>query len=439
MVLSHLLPTGQWPRRGSQVSLQLFTVSAHALAWLTLGVGLAGLGVKPAVAQAEPQPQSQPQSQRGLPDNPLTLTDPDPLIPEAVWAGEAALTESQRRTLGVALDDLARQAEAALSEGNVTEAFELWNRELRLRRFLGYRAELAALQRVGAIAWEQQQFYQLQVMRERLREIQIQSLDEVETPDLEALLALAQTYETVGARSVALEVYEAVLEVARSRGDEATQELSWQRLGETALQDLDYEMAAEAYESLRELARRRGDREEEVRYLTELAYIYDRLTDYEGAIAVKQELIAYYAGFNDTARVTALKIAIGQDLAALERPNEAIAQYQEAYRLSWEALQFYRAQEALTVLGQLYERYQDWEAALQVYQAQIETHEMARNRYGLMMTYDRMGQVHQQQGNYRQALTSFNRALELAQDLGNRQAYFQSHIETVNRALSGMN
>ncbi|MFP4221361.1 MAG: tetratricopeptide repeat protein [Phormidium sp.] len=431
MVLSRLFSVSQGPRRGSQLSLQLFTVSAYALAWLTLGVTLAGLGLKPAAAQA--------QSQRALPDNPLRLREPDPLIPEAVWAGEAALTESQRRTLGTALDELDRQAQEALSQGNVTEAFEVWNRELRLRRFLGVGAELAALQRVGAIAWEQQQFYQLQVMRERLREIQIQSLDEVETPDLEALLALAESYETVGARSVAVEIYQTLLELARSRGDEARQEEAWQRLGETALQDLDYETAAEAYEGLRELANRRGDREEEVRYLTELAYIYDRLTDYEAAIAVKQELIAYYTGFNDTARVTALKIAMGQDLAALERPNEAIAQYQEAYRLSWDARQFYRAQEALTVLGQLYERYQDWEAALQVYQAQIETHEMARNRYGLMMTYDRIGQVHQQQGNYRQALTSFRRGLELAQQLGNRQAYFQSHIETVNRALSGTN
>ncbi|OAB57187.1 hypothetical protein AY600_19670 [Phormidium willei BDU 130791] len=141
MVLSRLLSARQGPRRSPQVSLQLFTVSAHALAWLTLGLALAGLGGKPAVAQA--------QSQRGLPDNPLTLTDPDPLIPESVWEAEAALTESQRRTLGVALDDLARQAETALSQGNVTQAFEVWNRELRLRRFLGYRAELAALQRVG--------------------------------------------------------------------------------------------------------------------------------------------------------------------------------------------------------------------------------------------------------------------------------------------------
>lgn len=431
MVLSRLLSASRWPSRGSQASLQLFTVSAHALAWLTLGVTWAGLGLTPAVAQAQPQ--------QGLPDNPLVLREGDPLIPEAVWQGEAALTESQRRTLGAALDEMARQAQGALSQGNVTEAFELWNRELRLRRFLGVQAELAALQRVGAIAWEQQQFYQLQVMRERLRQIQIQSLDEVETPDLEALLALAESYETVGARAAAIEIYETLLALARSRGDEAMQEDSWQRLGETALQDLDYEAAAEAYEGLRELANRRGDREEEVRYLTELAYIYDRLTDYEAAIAVKQELIAYYAGFNDTARVTALKIAIGQDLAALERPNEAIAQYQEAYRLAWDALQFYRAQEALTVLGRLYERYQDWDGALQVYQAQIETHEMARNRYGLMMTYDRIGQVHQQQGNYRQALTSFGRALELAQELGNRQAYFQSHIETVNRALSGTN
>ncbi|USR93210.1 tetratricopeptide repeat protein [Phormidium yuhuli AB48] len=241
----------------------------------------------------------------------------------------------------------------------------------------------------------------------------------------------------MGARSAALEVYEAVLEWARSQGDEAQQEEAWQRLGETALQDLNYEAAASAYEALRELARQRGDREQEGVYLRELAYIYDRLQAYDQAIEVKQELIAYYRGLNNIARVTALKIAVGQDWDNLQRPNEAIAQYQQAYRLAWEALQFYRAQEALTALAQLYERYDDWEAALEVYQAQVETHEIARNHYGLMMTYGRMGQVQQQQRNYPAALNSFRRGLQLAQQLGNREAYFQRHIETVNRALAG--
>ncbi|WP_159790808.1 tetratricopeptide repeat protein [Sodalinema gerasimenkoae] len=413
----------------SKFALQLFTVSAQALTLLALSFSLSTLGLGGGVAQA--------QQRRGLPTNPLELAEVDPLIPEAVWQGEAVLTQTQRRDLATRLDQLNAEALAAFSDGRVSEAFELWNRELRLRRFLGTEAELEALQRVGELAWEQEEFYQLQVMRERLRRIQKRELDEVETPNLQRLMALAQTYETVGARSAALELYEVVLESARSQGDEAKQEEAWQRLGETALQDLNYEAAAAAYEALRGLARQRGDREQEVVYLTELAYIYDRLQDYDQAIEAKQALIAYYQELGNVARVTALKISVGQDLQNSERPNEAIAQYQQAYRLAWEALQFYRAQEALTALGQLYERYDDWEAALEVYQAQIETHEIARNQYGLMMTYGRMGQVQQQQQNYPAALTSFRRGLQLAQQLGNREAYFQSHIETVNRALSG--
>lgn len=413
----------------SKFTLQLFTVSAQALTLLALWFSLSNLGLGNALAQG--------QQRRGLPRNPLELGEVDSLIPEAVWRGEAGLTEAQRRSLTTRLDQLNVEALAAFSEGRVSEAFELWNRELRLRRFLGTEAELQALQRVGELAWEQDEFYQLQVMRERLRRIQMRELDEVETPNLQRLMALARTYETVGARSAALELYEVVLEWARSQGDEAKQEEAWQRLGETALQDLNYEAAAQAYEALRGLARQRGDRQSEVVYLTELAYIYDRLQAYDQAIEVKQALIAYYQGLGNVARVTALKISVGQDLQNSERPNEAIAQYQQAYRLAWEALQFYRAQEALTALAQLYERYGDWEAALEVYQAQIETHEIARNQYGLMMTYGRMGQVQQEQQNYPAALNSFRRGLQLAQQLGNREAYFQSHIETVNRALSG--
>ena len=234
----------------SKFAFQVFTVSVQALTLLVLGLGILTLGAESAVAR-------EPSRQRSL-ANPLELTEVDPLIPEAVWQGEVGLTEAQRGGLAMTLDQLNVEAMAAFSEGRVSEAFELWNRELRLRRFLGTQAELEALQRVGQLAWDQEEFYQLQVIRERLRRIQRQELEEVERPNLERLLALAQTYETVGARSAALEVYEAVLEWARSQGDEAQQEEAWQRLGETALQDLNYEAAASAYEALRELARQRG-------------------------------------------------------------------------------------------------------------------------------------------------------------------------------------
>lgn len=376
------------------------------------------------------------QEEEAFPPSPLELTEFDPLIPEAVWRGEAQLTANQRRELRADLAELNRRAAAALAAGNVTEAFELWNREIRLSRFLGASVELAALLRVGQTAWDQQDFYQAQIITERLREIQGEQLEGTETSDLAVLTQLAQSYESVGARMAAIELYQQILEVARSQNDAIAEEETLRKIAQVAMQDLNYEEAAAAYRELQELAAARGDRTSEIYYVTELAYIYDRLQAYEEAIAAKRILENYYRSLNDIAQVTALKIAIGQDLAALGQLNAAVAEYQTAYRLAWEALQFYRAQEALTALAQLYEQYDQFEAALQVYRTQIDVHQLARNRYGLMMTYDRMGKVYQRQGNYRAALQAFQQGLALAQELGNRAAYFQISIDEVTREIS---
>ncbi|WP_017662021.1 tetratricopeptide repeat protein [Baaleninema simplex] len=406
---------------------RFLTVSANVLAVATLLGSLTfALGVR-----AEPE--------NSFPPSPLELTEPDPLIPEAVWEGATELKPEERRQLDRALDTLNARAQAALAQGDAATAFELWNREIRLRRFLGTSAELEALLRVGSIAWQQENFYQAQVMTQRLRQLQAEQLEERETPNVEVLQRLAQAYEEVGARQAALDLLERVLAIARDRNDPITEEETLRQIARIALQDLDYEEAAAAYRELREMAVSRGDRLSEAYYLTQLAYIYDQLRRYEDAIAVKQELETYYRTLNDIAKVTALKLAIGDDYAAIGQLNAAVTQFQDAYRLAWEALQFYRAQEALDRLALLYERYNEFDAALQVYRTQLDVHQLARDTYGLMVTYDRIGKLQQRRQNYGPALEAFRRGLELARQLGNREAYFQVNIETVMQEMSAPN
>ncbi|MDC0833351.1 hypothetical protein POG22_10075 [Geitlerinema sp. CS-897] len=406
---------------------RFLTVSANVLAVATL---LGSLTFAPGV-RAEPE--------NSFPPSPLELTELDPLIPEAVWEGETELKPEERRQLDRALDTLNARAQAALAQGDAATAFELWNREIRLRRFLGTSAELEALLRVGSIAWQQENFYQAQVMTQRLRQLQAEQLEERETPNVEVLQRLAQAYEEVGARQAALDLLERVLAIARDRNDPITEEETLRQIARIALQDLDYEEAAAAYRELREMAVSRGDRLSEAYYLTQLAYIYDQLRRYEDAIAVKQELETYYRTLNDIAKVTALKLAIGDDYAAIGQLNAAVTQFQDAYRLAWEALQFYRAQEALDRLALLYERYNEFDAALQVYRTQLDVHQLARDTYGLMVTYDRIGKLQQRRQNYGPALEAFRRGLELARQLGNREAYFQVNIETVMQEMSAPN
>ena len=82
--------------------------------------------------------------------NPLEITTPDPLLPYSVE--ERPLTPLERLRLTAALEQLNQQAAAKLAAGDRLGAFEIWNRELRLRRALGYLEEVKALSRVGAIA-----------------------------------------------------------------------------------------------------------------------------------------------------------------------------------------------------------------------------------------------------------------------------------------------
>jgi hypothetical protein len=51
-----------------------------------------------------------------------------------------------------------------LQAGNAEGAFEIWYRELRLRRALGYLEEVRALGRVGEIAWQRTQKFDAQVI-----------------------------------------------------------------------------------------------------------------------------------------------------------------------------------------------------------------------------------------------------------------------------------
>ncbi|MGC9505373.1 tetratricopeptide repeat protein [Baaleninema sp.] len=403
---------------------RFLTVSANALAVATL---LGSLAFSPTVRA---------QSENSFPPSPLELTEPDSLIPEAVWEGETDLKPEERRQLDRALDALDARAQTAFAQGDTTTAFELWNREIRLRRFLGTSAELEALLRVGSLAWQQENFYQAQVITQRLRQLQTEQFEKRETPDVEVLQQLAQAYEEVGARQAALDLLERVLAIARDRNDSVTEEETLRKIARIALQDLDYEESAAAYRELREMAVARGDRLSEAYYLTQLAYIYDQLRWYEDAIAVKQDLEAYYRTLNNIAQMTALKLAIGDDYAAIGQLNAAVAEFQDAYRIAWEALQFYRAQEALDRLAALYERYNEFDAALQVYRTQIDVRQLARDLYGLMVTYDRIGQLQQRRQNYGPALEAFRRGLELARQLGNREAYFQVNIETVMQEMS---
>lgn len=366
------------------------------------------------------------------PPNPLELdTTGDPLLPNPPV--ERPLSPLERRRLREDLNQLNNQAAAELRAGNLEEAFDIWYREIRLRRVLGGRlAEVKTLGRVGEIAWSRNAKSQVQLITKRLETIQ-QNAEEEGELDLELLGALGQAYRQVRVPRNALAIYEQILADARQQGDLDTQAETLETIAQLHLAWFDYPQAAAIYEELLAIAQARRDRVAEVNYLQELLNIYKQSQEPENALRIKERLVESYLNQENYTQIPALKIGIGADYEALNQPEKASQSYQEAYALAWSSQQFAYASDALEKLAQLYLSYDQPDYALQVYETLIIVEQQSYNYYGLMQAYDQMGQIYLTQNKYAQALDAFQKGLELARSLQYRETHFARQIEKVNQ------
>lgn len=381
---------------------------------------------KPKPANEKPKPE-EPRV------NPLEIRTPDPLLPKVPKKG--TLTLEQQATLRASLDELNAQAATMLKAGDAQGAFDIWYRELRLRRALGAVEEVQALGRVGEIAWQRNQKFDSQVIAARLQAIQKEAQDKKSlTPEL--LLALGQAYQQVRLLESAIKVYQQILADQRTRGDTAAQEETVKTLAQLNLDWFDYPQAAAAYEELFTQAQTRGDRVNELVYLQKLIYIYDKAKQPQNALKTKQQLAQTYLNQQDYTKLAALKIAIAADYDALNQPDEASQNYQEAYSLGVSLKQYAYASEALSKLAALYRAHDQPQSALQIYEVLLTVEQQSYNYYGLMYAYDQMGQIYLQQKQYPQALAVFQQGLELAKSLQYQENYFTTQIQRANQQSS---
>lgn len=371
--------------------------------------------------------------------NPLLSTEPDPLLPNPPKNGQ--LVSPEREILAQALDQLNLEATAQLAAGNTPVAFAIWNRELRLRRYLGPMDELAALSRVGAIAWEQEDITQLRIITRRLESLEVDYCPPAKSPPaknscgLEFLTALVQGYESVKARDLAIKVYQTMLTDAQNRQDiEATKNL-WSAIARLALEKLDYVAAAMAYEQLLAIAETERNQPQIINYVEQLSYIYSQAKQYPQAIAMRQRLVEFYLNAQDLILIPELKLAIGQDYQILNQLNLAINNYQESYTLAWTLQQFAVAREALIKIANIYQQAAELEKAIQVYEALVIVDQRATNFYGLMTTYWQLGKLYQTRENYPQAIAAFQKGLQISQQFqfSDRQSDFQQNLEELQR------
>jgi hypothetical protein len=141
-----------------------------------LGAGV-GLGLTPVAVQAQ---ALAPERRDEFLSDPEFAEPRDPLLP--TFPIVRPLSPLEKRDLAIALDQLAQEAEDLYDQGETEAAFDLWMREVRLRRILGYEPELEAIQRVGLRVWENSRTPEAQLLTLRLDQIQADVLAQPEPP-----------------------------------------------------------------------------------------------------------------------------------------------------------------------------------------------------------------------------------------------------------------
>ncbi|YAF94160.1 MAG: hypothetical protein AB3A66_16235 [Nodularia sp. CChRGM 3473] len=374
-----------------------------------------------------------PKQSDKFPPSPLEITTPDPLLPPLL--DKQQLTFQELQNLEAALDDLNQQAAAKLQAGEQAAAFDIWNRELRLRRYLGSLVEVQALSRVGAIAWNQNNNQQVQYITQRLQAIQKQARSQ-KNLDLNLMRSLGEAYQKVRSLQPALEVYQQILAVVRQQQDKAAIVQTLNTIGELHLIWFDYPQAAATYEELLNLASSQGESLNQLAYLQQLVYIYQQAKQPQQAINILDRLAEIYLQADNLTKIPELKLAIGTNYESLAQQNpsllqEAFQNYQEAYITAWRSQQYVRAGEALQKLISLYRSQGQIDEALQASQILIAAQEQAANFYGMMQAYDQIGQLYLERKEYPQALTAFQNGLELAKQLKHEESHFNQQIEKV--------
>jgi tetratricopeptide (TPR) repeat protein len=419
------------------------------------------LDLPPGLAQILPPRQSPPrpvvEPPQLFPPNLLEDPKPDPALP--VGIDRRPLFGTERQQLQKTVMALDTQAQALLKAGKRPEAFQLWFRALRLRRYLGPLSEIQGLGEVGEQAWQENQRVELRQITERLqtleRQINAPSVPKPEQIKLKS--AIAYSYQQVRAHTQAVTVYQQVLAQSKVDRDLTTQEKMLTKLAELYFNWLDYPQAAATYQELLTFVRvqkrplvlkqpRRSPTTSnprpvadagktgtepltEIEILLQLIFLYEQDRKFDQAIATQQQLLEIYQKLPDPKSIPAVKLASAHNYQRLNQMETALRLYQETYNLAMPLQQYGYAIDALQEVARYYRAQNQPDSALYIYQYLLEVNRQADSLSGQMETYDQMGQIYLSQKNYSQAIVSFNQGLVLARQLNFRQEYFQAQIQ----------
>ncbi len=394
---------------------------------------------------------------------PNTL-EPDPedeLLPAGAAEGKLSPSDIQKIRLNAARLD--QEAETAYGEGKPAQAYRLWFRALRLLQYGEADEEIVALGRIGARAWTEGRAPESQAIAQRLlvldgeAEVQTKAVNPSQTAREQTLSTqekLALAHEQVGAIDPAIARYEWLLEQNQQlkRADPETQLID--KLTQLNLARLNYPSATRYTQTQLERLRRhpRKNPQTETQLVEQLVYLHEQNGNWEAAIAQQQVLLKRANLPPDNPETSlpslsqnspesalspqrpALLLAIGRNQERAGLGIAATQTYQEAYRTAQLQQQFDVSHKSLVSLATIYETQSQIGDALTVYNVLRRVDELSYNLFGLLQTYERMGQLQLQQGNSPEARRSLQQARHIAEQLDYRVDEIQVQLSAIEQA-----
>lgn len=395
--------------------------------WLIQGVlmGLLLLDAPPGLGQT-----LRPEVRDPYLADPLLDQPRDPLLPDPPVA--RPLSPLERSALERELNQLDQQATDLLEAGNTGDAFDLWLREVRLRRLLGLEAELAALQRVGQRAWDEGQTLTIQLLTARLDAIRNGLLEESPL-NLEYLEETAQTYEILGDPERAIALYQELADIALTAEDLTTYQAFLEATARVQRGWFYFTEATQTYEQLAQLA---TEPDQIVQFLEAAADQAIQAERYQQALDLQMRLLAQYQASTDWAeRIPQLRLGIAETYLALGQPEEAGTTYQRAYQEAIVLQQFEQAISAIEGLVGIYRDRNRYEEVIYLYRQQLLVARQAYDAYRILETYDGLGQTYEALNQPQAALSAFREGLVMAEHLNHRVAYFIAQVDRLSDAL----
>lgn len=366
--------------------------------------------------------------------NPLEIkiNQSDPVIPPGYGRRELSSFEISRIKKTIA--ELNKSAQGELQQGNIDPAFELWYRQLKLTRAIDTQAEIKALGQIGAIAWQENRGFDLRNIAERLISLEAE-ISTKKTLSLDLLEQFVTAYQQVRYLDQAINIQTKIANISRRNSNYSliVEQENFEVLGKLYLAKFDYLNAAKTYQTLLSLNDNQNSEfpivNKSAFYLQTLVNIYDHTAQINQAIATKQRLVKHYQNTKKSNKIAELEIEIARDYETLNQIPNAITAYNQTWKIADQNQQLAIANDALTKLGELYQAERQVDQAIKTYTNLIETQKQSYNYYGLINTYDTLGNIYLKSNQKVKAKQSFQQALILAKSLNYKVDYFQSQIK----------